>query len=61
MKLEIEIKRELTRQGLPCKEIDIPHINQLLNNISSAELKLRSVKYLNQEVPITVVDKELFL
>lgn len=53
------IKQGLYLQGLPVLEGDIPHIQNILITINSAERSLKAFPYLNQTVPITIVDKEI--
>ncbi|WP_100011152.1 hypothetical protein [Lentibacillus sediminis] len=53
------IRQGLYNQGLPVYETDIPFIQNILYTVEQAESSLGAFPYLNQEVPITVVDKEL--
>lgn len=61
MNSEIFIKQGLHLQGLPIYEIDVPYIRDILYNINKAEIATTAFPYLNEEVPITVVDKGLML
>lgn len=53
------IKQNLHEQSLPVYEIEIPYIQNTLFLIKQAKAPLKTFPYLNTEVPITVVDKEL--
>lgn len=55
------IKRGLARQGLPFYEADLPYISQILDTINQAKAPLQTFPLLNEETPITIVDKELLL
>lgn len=57
MQSEVFIKQGLRQQGLPIYEIDLPYIRDILNNINQAELAAAAFPYLNEEIPITIVDK----
>lgn len=52
------IKQNLSYQGLPVKEDDIPFIQQTLKALNEAKAVLPHFPDLNMEVPITIVDKE---
>lgn len=52
------IRHGLYAQGFPVYETDIPFIQNILYTVEQAERSLGAFPYLNQEVPITVVDKE---
>lgn len=53
------IKQFLHLQGLPAYHTDIPFIQNILYTMKQAQVSLQPFTYLNIEVPITVVDKEL--
>ncbi|GGN54128.1 hypothetical protein [Oceanobacillus indicireducens] len=59
MTYESYIKNSLQEQGLPVIEFDIPFIQDILMTVKQAEYFLVEAPYLNMEVPIQVVDKEL--
>lgn len=54
------IKYSLSIQGLPICDTDIPHIHAILFTINETETSLNLYPNLNNKVPVTVVDKELF-
>lgn len=54
-----DIKQNLLSQALPFHETDIPYIHQILYTIDEAQIALDQFPQLNEEVPITVVDKRL--
>jgi hypothetical protein len=53
------IRMTLKERGLPAFDKDLPYIRQLLQTVNRAEQAADRAPYLNMEVPITVVDKEL--
>ncbi|WP_062110158.1 hypothetical protein [Bacillus niameyensis] len=53
------IRKGLHLQGLPSYEKDVPYIEDILKTMKIAENSLQAYPYLNMEVPIMVVDKEL--
>lgn len=53
------IRKGLTLQNLPVYEIDLPFIQFLLNTVMKAQSATHAFPHLYQEVPITIVDKEL--
>ncbi|MEW9674692.1 hypothetical protein ABRT01_00630 [Lentibacillus sp. L22] len=55
------LKQRLYLQGIPVYENDITHIHNIIYTINQAQSSLRTFPHLNQEVPITIVDKELML
>lgn len=55
------IRLGLYAQSLPIYETDIPYIQNILSTIEQSEDSLNTFPYLNQEVPITIIDKELLL
>ncbi|MCM3739476.1 hypothetical protein M3210_04255 [Oceanobacillus luteolus] len=56
---EFLIKNNLQAQGFPVIESDLVFIKDILLTVQKAEQPLANAPYLNMEVPITVVDKEL--
>lgn len=61
MNSQIFIVQGLYLQGLPMYEIDLPYIRDILYNINQAEMATTAFPYLNEEIPITIVDKGLML
>lgn len=53
------IEQALSLQGLPTYEYDIPHVSNILYTVKQAQAPLETFPYLNQYVPITLVDKRL--
>ncbi|MCJ7842280.1 hypothetical protein MUB24_15535 [Lederbergia sp. NSJ-179] len=53
------IRRGLSLQNFPAYETDIPYIYRILNTINRTQASLEAFPFLNEEVPIMVVDKEL--
>ena len=54
---KIFVKESLKIQGLPIYEIDIPYILDTLHTINASQRSLNAYPYLNEEIPITIVDK----
>ena len=55
------IKHELCAQGLPVYEGDIPYIDNILTTINQSQASLQAFPDVNNEKPITVVDRRLML
>ncbi|MFD1363379.1 hypothetical protein [Lentibacillus salinarum] len=53
------IRQGLYLQGLPVYEADIPFIHNILCTMNQAQASLTAFPHLNQEVPMTIVDKAL--
>lgn len=53
------IRQGLHLHGLPICETDIPYIQQIRCTMKLSQHALSAFPYLNMEVPITIVDKEL--
>lgn len=55
------IKQGLYFHGYPIYETDIPYIQQLITTINLAQTSTNVFPHLNEEVPITIVDKGMIL
>ena len=55
------IRYGLHLQGLPDYENDISYIYNILCTMKQAQISLYAFPYLNMEIPITIVDKDLLL
>ncbi|GAB3059058.1 hypothetical protein [Virgibacillus ainsalahensis] len=55
------IRHGLYLQGFPVYEKDIPYIQTICHTINQAQTSLHAFPHLHQQVPITIVDKELML
>mgnify|MGYP001363698448 CR=1 FL=1 len=52
------VRQGLYLQQLPVYESEIPYIIHQLGTVQQAKLALKYFPHLNEEVPITIVDKE---
>ncbi|WP_085993097.1 hypothetical protein [Oceanobacillus senegalensis] len=55
------IKQSLSSQNLPFHETDLQHIQNILVTVNKAQESLKAFPYLNNTVPITIIDKRLML
>lgn len=61
MNSQIFIVQRLYLQGLPIHVIDVPYIRDILYTINQAEIATTAFPYLNEKIPITMVDKGAML
>lgn len=53
------IKDGLSLQGFPVYETDLPYIHSILSIIHQTQGSLEAFPYVNEEMPIMIVDKAL--
>lgn len=61
MDYEKYLRQGLYLQGIPVYDTDIPYIRSILSTINQTQAPLKAFPYLNKEMPIKVVDKEVLM